>query len=172
MDKNDHFYLGTISRKFSFKGEVVLQLNPDLESFPQDLKSVFVEIGQKRIPFFIEFTKQSKHNSYRLKFEDINTEDDAQNLVSRDVYVLRSEIDLDESFRIEDLIGYVAFDTNDEEIGEITDINTMTIQSIFEIQTPQAKVLVPVNEDWILDIDEEHQEITLDLPDGLLELNA
>jgi len=168
MDKNEHFYLGTISRKFSFKGEVVIQLNPDLEHFPQDLKSVFVEFEQKRIPFFIEFTKQSKNNSYRLKFEDVNTEDEAQNLVSREVYVLSSEIDLDDSFRLEDLIGYVAFDTNDEE----TDINTMTIQSIFEIQTSDAKVLVPVNDDWIMDIDDDNQEITLDLPDGLLDLNA
>jgi len=172
MDKNDHFYLGTISRKFSFKGEVVLQLNPDLDYFPKELKSVFVEIGQKRIPFFIEFTKQSKHNSYRLKFEDINTEDDAQHLVSKEVFVLRTDVDIDDSFKIEDLIGFTAFDSNDDEIGEIISINNTTIQSIFEIQTSDATVLVPVNEDWILDIDDENQEITLDLPDGLLDLNA
>ena len=171
MDKNEHFYLGTISRKFSFKGEVVLQLNPDLESFPKDLESVFVEYEQKRIPFFIEFTKQSKNHSFRLKFEDVQNEDDAQSLVGKDIYVLRSQVDIDESFRIEDLIGYYAFDINDEEIGEITDVNKMTIQSIFEIQTSTSKVLVPVNEEWLIDIDEENQEITLDLPEGLLDLN-
>ncbi len=171
MDKNEHFYLGTISRKFSFKGEVVLQLNPELDSLPEHLESVFVEFEQKRIPFFIEFTKQSKKNSYRLKLEDVDNEEDAQSLVHKDVYVLRSEIDIDETFGLTDLIGYTAFDQDDHEIGEITNINSQTIQSIFEIKTDSATVLIPVNDNWILDIDEEHQEITLELPEGLLDLN-
>jgi len=172
MDKNEHFYLGTFSRKFSFKGEVVLQLNPELDSLPEHLESVFVEIEQKRIPFFVEFTKKSKKNSFRFKLEDINNEEDAQSLVGKEVYVLKSVVDIDDSFSLNDLIGYIAFDSNDNEIGEIIHINSLTIQSIFEIKSEDSTILIPVNEEWILDIDEENLEITLDLPEGLLDLNA
>jgi 16S rRNA processing protein RimM len=173
MDKNEHFYLGTISRKFSFKGEVVLQINPDLGYFPENLKSVFVEIQHKRIPFFIEFTKAHKKNNLRIKFEDISTEAEADNLVKRDVYVLKSEVDIDEEFSIKDLVSYTAFDDKDEnEIGEIVNINTSTPQAFFEIIAENGQILIPVNEDWIIEIDEDHKEVYFELPEGLLDLNS
>jgi len=171
MDKNEHFYLGTISRKFSFKGEVVLQINPDLKYFPDDIKSVFVEIQQKRIPFFIEFTKAHKKNNLRLKFEDINTEEDAEKLVKRDVYVLKNELDLDDSFSLKDLIGFDAYDHQENFIGEIVNINTNSPQALFEISSENRDILIPVNEDWIIEIDEENEDIYFELPDGLLDLN-
>lgn len=172
MDKNDHFYLGLISRKFSFKGEVVLQINPDLGYFPEDLKSVFVDIQQKRIPFFIEFTKAHKKNNLRIKFEDVNTEEEADKLVKRDVYVFKDDIHINEEFSLKDLIGYTAIeDHTDDKIGEIISINTSTPQAFFEIISDQKQILIPVNEDWILEIDQDKKSIYFELPEGLLDLN-
>ncbi len=171
MDKNEYFYLGTISRKFSFKGEVVLQINPDLDYFPTDIESVFVEFQQKRIPFFIEFSKAHKKNSIRLKFEDVNSEDEADKLVKRDIYVLKSEIDINEEFSLKDLIGFNAYDEEDVLIGEITGLNTSTPQTLFELSSDNGPLLIPYNESWILEIDEENQAIYFELPDGLLDLN-
>lgn len=171
MDKNAHFYLGTISRKFSYKGEVVLQINPDLDNYPENIKSVFVEIQQKRIPFFIEFTKAHKKNSIRIKFEDINTEEEAEKLVKRDTYVLKSELDIDDTFSLKDLIGFTAFDENDNPIGEIRALNTSTPQALFELTSAKGDLLIPVNEEWILEIDENNKSIYFELPDGLLDLN-
>jgi 16S rRNA processing protein RimM len=172
MDENEHFYLGTISRKFSFKGEVVLQINPDLDNFPQNLESVFVDIEQKRIPFFIEFTKAHKKRNLRIKFEDVNSEGDANKLVKRDVYVPKSEIDIDDTFSLKDLIGFTAFNENDELIGEIVNLNTSTPQAIFELTSERGPLLIPVNEDWILEIDEDDKAIYFELPEGLLDLNV
>jgi 16S rRNA processing protein RimM len=171
MDKNEYFYLGTISRKFSFKGEVVLQINPDLDYFPTDIESVFVEIQQKRIPFFIEFTKAHKKNSIRVKFEDISTEDEAEKLVKRDVFVLKDEIDLDEEFSLKDLIGFTAYDDEDVLIGEIIGLNTSTPQTLFELSSDEGTLLIPYNENWILEIDEQDMTIYFELPEGLLDLN-
>jgi len=172
MDKNEHFYLGTVSRKFSFKGEVVLQINPDLGYFPKNLQSVFVDIQQKRIPFFIEYTKAHKQNKRRIKFEDVNTEEDADQLVKREVYVLKSTIDIDEEFSLKDVIGFSAYDENDRLIGEIINLNTTTPQALFELSSGKGPLLIPVNEDWILEIDREEQAIYFELPEGLLDLNT
>ena len=171
MDKNEYFYLGTISRKFSFKGEVVLQINPDLNTYPKHIKSVFVDLQQKRIPFFIETTKAHKKNSIRVKFEDVNSEVEAKKLVKHDVYVLKSELDLYEEFGLKDLIGFIAYHKNEKPIGKIENLNTSTPQAIFEILSKKGSVLIPVNEDWILEIDEDNKAIYFELPDGLLDLN-
>jgi len=171
MDKNEHFYLGTISRKFSFKGEVVLQINPDLSNFPKHLKSVFVEIQQKRIPYFIVSTKAHKKTSIRLKLEDVNSEIEAEKLVKHDVYVLKSEVELHENIFLKDLIGYHVYDENNKPIGKIVALNNSTPQAFFEIESNLKQTLIPVNEDWILEIDDEQKEIFFELPDGLLDLN-
>ena len=171
MDKNKYFYLGTISRKFSFKGEVVLQINPDLNTFPKHIKSVFVDLQQKRIPFFIESTKTHKKNSIRLKFEDVSSEIEAENIIKHDVYVLKSEIDIDEELSLKDFVGFTAYDENDNIIGKIISINTSTPQAIFEIKSENSPILIPFNEDWILEIDENQKDIYFELPDGLIELN-
>lgn len=172
MDKNEHFYLGTISRKFSFKGEIVLQINPDLDTFPKHIKSVFVELQQKRIPFFITFAKAHKKNSIRLKFEDVNSELEAEKLVKQDVYVLKSQIDIDEAFSLKDLIGYTAYDDRDQAIGKIVSLNTSTPQAFFEVESNEKQILIPANEDWIIEIDEDQKEIFFELPEGLLDLNS
>ncbi|RRO15957.1 ribosome maturation factor RimM [Flavobacteriaceae bacterium 14752] len=172
MDKNEHFYLGTISRKFSFKGEVVLQINPELQTYPNHIKSVFVEFQQKRIPYFIEFTKAHKKSSLRVKFEDVSTEQEAEQLVKHDVYILKSEIDFDEEFSLKDLISFTAYDENDERIGKIINLNTSTPQAFFEIEFNEKQILIPANEDWIVEIDEDQKEIFFELPDGLLDLNV
>ena len=171
MDENEYFYLGTISRKFSFKGEVVLQINPDIDSFPKHIKSVFVDLQQKRIPFFIESTTTHKKNSIRLKFEDVSSELEADKIVKHDVYVLKSEIDIDEEFSLKDLVGFTAYDDQDYEIGEIISINTSTPQTILEIQSEKSSILIPFNEDWIIEIDEDQKDIFFELPEGLLDLN-
>ena len=170
MDKNVHFYLVTISRKFSFKGEIVLQVNPELNTFPKQIKSVFVEFQQKRIPFFIASTKPHKKNSIRIKFEDVSTEQEAEQLVKHDVYILTSEIDLDEEFSLKDLVNFTAYDENHEPIGEIVNLNTSTPQAFFEIESKRKQILIPANEDWIVEINEDQKKIFFELPEGLLDL--
>ena len=43
MDNNQFFYLGKITRKFSFKGELIIFLDTDSPSTYYDLKKVFIQ---------------------------------------------------------------------------------------------------------------------------------
>jgi len=84
--KEDCFYLGRIVKKHSYKGEVVIKLDTDEPQLYRNMESVFVDIGNNLIPFFIEKSSLSKGTMLRVKFEDINTEEDAEAILKSGNY--------------------------------------------------------------------------------------
>ena len=74
MNKQDCFYLGKIVSKFSFKGEVLLKLDSDEIDFKK-LKTIFLELDGAIIPYSIDNIKLHKSSLLRIRFENINNEE-------------------------------------------------------------------------------------------------
>jgi len=78
MTLKDCFYIGTIVSKFSFKGEVLIKLDSDDPEMYEEMESVFIALGNNLVPFFIEKSTLHKSDLLRVKFEEIETEADAE----------------------------------------------------------------------------------------------
>jgi 16S rRNA processing protein RimM len=87
MRKEDCFYLGKIAKKFSFKGEVLAYLDTDEPQLYQNLESVFVELNKTLVPFFIESSSLHKEKFLRVRFEDIQNEEDADEIMGSEIYL-------------------------------------------------------------------------------------
>ena len=87
MRKEDCFYLGKIVRKHSFKGEVVIKLDTDEPELYRNMESVFVELGNNLVPFFIEKSSLHKGNQLRVLFEDLYTEEEADSILKSEIYL-------------------------------------------------------------------------------------
>ena len=87
MRKEDCFYLGKIVKKHSFKGELVIKLDTDEPELYGNMESVFVDLGGNLVPFFIEKSSLSKGTMLRVKFEDVNSEDEADMMIRSGIYL-------------------------------------------------------------------------------------
>ena len=172
MKKDECFYLGKIVRKYSFKGELLAKLETDEPEAYVNLDSVFVEYGPNLVPFFFESSQLHKSALLRFKFEDVDTEEDADDLIGADLYLPLTLLpDLTgNKFYFHEIIGFSAIDVNFGVIGTITGVNDTTAQAIFEIDREGQQVLVPVIDDFISSIDRDKKEMVLQVPDGLIEL--
>ena len=56
-------------------------------------------------------------------------------------------------------------------LGGVTDVDTATLNTLFVVDYKGEELLIPAQEDFIIDIDRKHKVITMDLPEGLLALD-
>lgn len=62
-------------------------------------------------------------------------------------------------------------DSNGNLIGKIDDIDVSTDNALFIVISPEdKKILVPIVDEFITDIDMDNLSISVDLPEGLLDL--
>ena len=172
MKKEDCFYLGKIVRKYSFKGELLAKLDTDEPELYTEMETVFVDFGRNLVPFFIDRSKLHKSTLLRIKFEDVDTEEDADDMIGASLYLpldLLPELTGDK-FYYHEIIGFTAVDEHFGDIGVITGINDTTAQAIFEIDRNGKEVLIPMIDDFITKVARDKKEIHLKVPDGLIDL--
>lgn len=171
MTKEESFYIGYITKTKGLKGEV--QLFFEFEEYEElDLDVLFFELNGKLVPFFVASYKLYENKTGLFYFDDVDHVDKAQPLLKKKAYLPLSkkpERDEDE-FYYTDLKGFIAVDETLGELGEIIEINEYPQQFVATVSYQNKEILFPLNEDFIVEIDDEEHVITLDLPEGLLDI--
>ncbi|MDX1603407.1 MAG: ribosome maturation factor RimM [Salinimicrobium sediminis] len=172
MTKEECFYLGRIVSKFSFKGEVLIKLDTDEPESYLEMESVFVEYDNNLVPFFIERSSLQKSNLLRVKFEEVDSEEDAEDLMKCDLYLplnLLPELSEDQ-FYFHEIIGFKVEDELYGTVGTLTGVNDTTTQALFEIEKDGKQVLIPMNDQFLLKVDKKNKTIHVKTPEGLIDL--
>jgi len=172
MQKADCFYLGRIVKKYSFKGEVLAKLDTDQPELYENLDSVLVEFRNNLIPFFIESSQLHKSELLRIKFEDIDTEQDADSILKSDLYLpldFLPKLEGDK-FYFHEVIGFTIEDVNFGKVGIIKGVNDNTAQALFEIDREGIEILIPMNDELIKKVDRKNKIILVETPEGLIDL--
>ncbi|MEO8884809.1 MAG: ribosome maturation factor RimM [Mucilaginibacter sp.] len=170
MKIEDCFKVGSILKTKGLKGE--MQLYVDFDGLADiDFNALFIEIAGKLAPFFLESIKYQQKNAY-IYLEDIDTIEKAAPLVKKDIYLpnkLKPRKRKAE-FTLKDLQGFTAIDENEGALGVITAIHEYPQQLIAAVTYKNCEVLFPLNEEIITGIDVVKEILTVDLPEGLLEI--
>ena len=172
MKKEDCFYLGKIVKKYSFKGELLAKLDTDQPELYENLDAVFIQVRNSLIPFFIETSQLHKSDLLRLKLEEVNTEEDADSLLKSELYLpleLLPKLE-GKKFYFHEVIGFTIKDVNYGDVGTIKGINDSTAQALFEIDKDGVEILIPMNDQFIIEVSREQKTISVETPPGLIDL--
>jgi 16S rRNA processing protein RimM len=172
MTTKDCFYLGKIVKKYSFKGELLAKLDTDEPAIYENLDAIFIDLNNTLIPFFVQKSQLHKSDLLRLKFDDIDNEEDAEELLKSDLYLpleLLPKLEGDK-FYFHEIINFQLVDENFGHVGIVTGVNDSTAQALFEVDREGIEILIPINDDFIKKIDRVNKNITVNTPEGLIEL--
>lgn len=175
MEIKDCFELGVIARAYSFKGEVILHIDSDYPEDYYDLDMFYLLINKKLVPFFIDsVTATNKANQIRVKIEDIESEEQAQRILKKKVMLPLTELpDLeDDQFYYHEVIGYKLIDKTEGVVGEVVEILENPSNTLVEVKMAKGDQtgLFPLNDDTFVKVDKNTKELTLNIPEGLIEI--
>lgn len=169
--KKDIFKVGRTQKPYGIKGEINILFNK-AEYADLDTEFYFLEIDGIPVPFFIEEFTYATDVLARVKFEDIADEKQASQFANFDVYILRealNELSDKEDRGWDFFIGYSITDQYGNNLGEIEEVDTATINTLFIVKNNDDEILIPATEDFIVAVDEENNIISMNLPEGLVE---
>jgi 16S rRNA processing protein RimM len=172
VKKEDCFYLGKIVSKYSFKGEVLIKLDTDEPEGYENMESVFVALGNQLVPFFITQCRLHKSNLLRVRFEDVNTETDADRIMGAELFLPLSLLPKLEGdrFYYHEIIGFAVIDKVHGPIGQVTAVNDTTSQALLEVEKDGKQLLIPITDKILTQVDREQKSLKVDCPDGLVDL--
>lgn len=173
MRIEDGFSIGKIVRKHSYKGEVVFRIETDFIETFLEMESVWLEQNRQLVPFFIEKNNYFKDQLFRIQLEGIDSEAKANALIGHKLYISKDQLpqsDEESGFYKHEIIGFTVTDVLLGTLGTVAFVNDLTPQTLLEVNQGNKTLLIPVNEAFVLDINKSKKTITVEIPEGLLDL--
>jgi 16S rRNA processing protein RimM len=172
MQKSDCFELGYIAKSHGLDGKV--QAFFDVEDLAHfiDIESAFLEIKNNLVPYFIEDIIALDAKKVLLKFEEISTKDQAEELKGTKIFLPISFLPELEAgrFYYHDIIGYAVEDTQKGNIGTIKEFVDAGMQVIMVVMLGEKEILIPFHDDFLVELIHSDKKIKLNLPGGLVNL--
>ena len=128
---------------------------------------VFIEFDGLPVPFFIEEIQPKGSSRAIAHITGVKNLKDAEETVGRAVYTDYLEYEEDDA---PDFTGWDVFDEASglRFIGKVDGIEDIPGNPCLYIQTENGQAMIPLHEDFILSVNPESGEMSMDLPDGLV----
>lgn len=177
MAEIEYVTIGRTRKAHGLAGELKVFIEDQFwEDFLHN-ERVFLEVKGAKIPYFISNIRGG--GEIILKLEEVDDRDAATMLQSRDVLLRKQDLLPDEAREMgleEDsgleyghIQGFTMIDKTLGELGPIDEVLEMPQQEMAFLKYKGREVLIPLNEQFIYQIDLPNKKVMADLPDGLLD---
>ena len=103
----------------------------------------------------------------RFKFEGINSELKAKNIIGKTIYA-STKADDEINLIASDLIGFDVVTDTAEFVGELKDVMWLPANDVYVVFNGEKELLIPIVSEVVLSIDYEKKEILITSIDGLI----
>ena len=171
MAKTEYFELGTLSKPHGLKGAFHVYLDVDDPYEYEELESVFVQMGNELVPYFIEDI-QIRDNLNLLVLEGIESLDAAKELVGKKLFLPISFLPKlkDDQFYYHEIIDYQVQDRNLGSLGYVKEVYSTGAQDVIIMIYKSKEVLIPLIDEIVPKVDKKEKTVFTELPEGLLEV--
>ena len=169
IKQEEVFRIGRLGKAHGVKGEVSFHFDDDI--FDRvDAEYLILDIDGILVPFYLEEYRFRSDTVALVKFEDVDTQQRASELTGYDVFLPRALAESEsEEVSLTFLVGFTIVDAADgRKVGIVSAVDDTTANLLFCLEDG---TLIPANDDLITHIDTKNRTITMNIPQGLLDIN-
>jgi 16S rRNA processing protein RimM len=168
----EFFLIGKTLKSHGTAGYLRLMIEDRFKSYVQPGSFVFLDLDGSRVPFRIADVDEGQH--FVMLLEDINGKQESDTLTGKELWVpmeqvkprhqksLRNIREQWEDYRIHDQASGIDY--------PILRTEEFPQQLMAVIDIRGREVLVPLNDQLIIDVDKAQKVISMEIPEGLLDL--
>ena len=173
MQKEDCFLVGTVFKLHGYKGDVKIYNNDDIPFDFTKLGHFLIQQNNSLVPYFIEKARAIKPNIILVKFEDVNSEEEAKKINNYKVYLPENLLPekYKEKANERTLLNYSVIDIKRGRLGRISHINSQTTQKLIYVDKNGKEFCFPMHKEFIKEIDSKAKKIKVAIPEDLINLN-
>jgi len=170
MEIDSLFKIGWVLKPHGLKGEVTVMLendSPDIST----LGAVFLEQDQRMVPYFIQTVSTQEKKAF-VKFEDINSVEDAKKITKQSLYIeksLRPKSGRGE-FYDDEVIDFEVKDSVRGILGKVTGVMQAGPNRLLMLEHNNKEILIPVNGPFITAVNKSKKLVSVELPEGFLDI--
>lgn len=167
--KEEVYKIGIFNKPHGIHGELSFTFTDDI--FDRvEAEYLICLLDGILVPFFLEEYRFRSDTTALVKLEGVDTAERARMFTNIEVYfpAKHAEAAEPEELSWNFFVGFRIEEVHRGELGEVTDVDTTTINTLFVVDYKGEELLIPAQEDFIVGIDQENRVITVDLPEGLL----
>ena len=170
MGFDDCYQLGYIQKTHGLKGAVSILLDADYPEDYLEMESVLINQNGQLVPFFISSLSIQGSNGL-MTLEDIDSLDAAKGLCGMELWLpLNNLPQLEEDqYYYHDLPGYEIVEDG-RKIGVVENVYSMPNCDLLAMQYEGYEVLIPIQDEVVLNVEKATKTIFVKLPDGLIDI--
>lgn len=161
--------IGKVNNTHGLKGEVKLEMWCDGIEYLRQLKTVYLDdSGNKSLSLI---SARPQKNIAILKFKEINSIEEAENLKNKILFCNRNDAEIDDgAYYLADIIGCRVVDIETEkEYGKIADIMNYGASDVYDVVKDKKHYLIPAISDVVKEINTKEQIVLIKPMKGLFD---
>ncbi len=170
MPAQNFFEFGYFAKTHGHQGALRAKYTGDFPDNYKNLESVFIEENEQPVPFFIQ-TLSWKGDHILINLQGIESKEAAERFIGKKILLpedLLPELEEGDYF-LHELIGLIVIDKDYGELGRVTAYFDQTPQTMIQIDYKGKDLLIPMVDEFILELDIEEGLIQTKLPGGYLD---
>lgn len=154
--------IGRLTRTHGKRGELQCLMSNDYWD-NADATFIILKLDNILVPFRVLDWRGKGCESLIFQLDHINDEQAAQQLIGTEAFMLLSDINQEDEIMPtwQSLVGFKVIDTDQGELGIVDIVDETTINTLITLNDGR---LIPIHEDFIIDINAEDKQLTICLP--------
>ena len=168
--KEDVYRIGQLTKPHGIKGEVAFSFTDDIFDRTDECDYLLCMMDGILVPFFMEEYRFKSDTVALVKFEGVDTAEQARRFTNIDVYYPTKYAEESDELSWSYFVGFRICDEQLGELGEVEEVDESTINTLFVVRRPNGdELLIPAQEAFITYMDHKRRIITMNLPEGMVE---